>query len=247
VRSKMTIMGIVLGVMLLSLGILAALMLTLGPWPGLGLGMGITVVVLTLYLSIVQPCQHRWGATEEEAGRAMPGDDVIPGAKSTTRAITIRATPRDVWPWLVQIGYGRAGWYSYDWIDNDGRPSAERIIPEFQDLRPGDRIVMVPGMGPIVKAMEPNEWLLSGDQESGTWCLALYPRGDGSTRLVSRWRQNWTLTPATAFWILISDPGAFVMERKMLKGIKARAEQLASPRGNGADREHSYEARPAGV
>jgi hypothetical protein len=158
----------------------------------------------------------------------MPGDEVIPGANSTTRAIEIQARPEDVWPWLVQIGYDRAGWYSYDWIDNDGRPSADRIISELQDLRVGDQIVMVPGMGPKVRAIEPNEWILSGDQETGTWCLALYPTPGGNTRLVSRWPQDWPLTPATAFWILISDPGAFIMERKMLKGIKTRAEGLTA-------------------
>lgn len=226
-RSKMTIMGIVLGAMGLSVGILVVLMVTLGPWTGLAVGLGMAALILLLYRYIVQPWQHRWGATDGEVRRSLPGDDVIPHARSTTRAITIRAAPQEVWPWLAQIGYGRAGWYSYDWIDNDGRPSADRILPEFQDLQAGDQIVMVPGMGPKVRAMEPNRWLLSGDEETGTWCLALFPGGDGSTRLVSRWRQDWPLTPATAFWILIADPGAFVMERKMLQGLKERAERTA--------------------
>jgi hypothetical protein len=229
-RSKMTIMAIVMGSAILALGILAVLMVALGPWAGLAVGVGIAATLLVTYRFAVQPWQHRWGATDEELRRVMPGDEVISQANSTTRAITIGATPAKVWPWLVQIGYGRAGWYSYDWIDNDGRPSADRIVPEFQDLGVGDQILMVPGMGPRVRALEPNRWLLSGDEETGTWCLALYPTLDGSTRLVSRWRQDWPITPATAFWILISDPGAFVMERKMLKGIKERAERLAGER-----------------
>jgi hypothetical protein len=224
-RSKTTIMAIVLGVAILSLGILGALMVALGPWLGLVVGVGIAAALLVLYRFVVQPWQHRWGATDEEIRRAMPGDEVIREANSTTRAITIGAAPDQVWPWLVQIGYGRAGWYSYDWIDNDGRPSADQIVPHLQDLVVGDQILMVPGMGPRVRAIEPNRWILSGD-ETGTWCLALYPTPEGSTRLVSRWRQDWPITPATAFWILISDPGAFIMERKMLKGIKERAETL---------------------
>lgn len=66
-----------------------------------------------------------------------PGDDLLPDAKAATRAITIKATPEAVWPWLVQLGYGKAGWYSYDWIDNDFQPSARQIIPEFQRLEVG--------------------------------------------------------------------------------------------------------------
>ena len=117
----------------------------------------------------------------------------------------------------------------YDWIDNDGRPSADHVIPELQQLRVGDQILMLPDMGPRVRDLEPNRYLLAGDQEAGTWCLALYPAA-GGCRLVSRWRVDWPLTPATAFWILLSDPGAFIMERRMLKGIRSRAEALVGER-----------------
>jgi hypothetical protein len=223
-RSKITIVAIVLGAMLGSLGILVLLIAVLGLLPGLVVGIGVAALILIVYRFAVRPWHQRWGATDREVERTMPGDEVIPKAKSTTRAITINAAPHEVWPWLVQIGYGRAGWYSYDWIDNDGRPSAERILPVCQNLEVGDQIVMVPGMGPSVRAMEQNRWLLSGDEESGTWCLSLHSADDGRTRLVSRWRQDWPFTPATAFWILISDPGAFIMERSMLIGIKRRAE-----------------------
>ena len=230
-RSKMTIMGIIIGLIVLAIAVLVVLMLTFGFWAGLAIALVIALVKLGVYSLFIGPWQHRWGATEEEVARTMPGDNLLPDANSTTRAITIHAEPEDVWPWLVQIGYGRAGWYSYDWIDNDGKPSANRILPELQALRVGDEITMIPGMGPRVRAFEPNEWLLSGDQESGTWCLGLYPRADGATRLVSRWRQDWPITPATAFWILISDPGAFIMERKMLKGIKSRVERASRRSG----------------
>jgi len=79
-----------------------------------------------------------------------------------------------------------------------------------------------PGIGPRVRELQLNRYVLSGDREGGSWCLALYPVARGC-RLVSRWRVRWPLTPGTAFWILLSDPGAFLMERKVLKGIQARA------------------------
>jgi hypothetical protein len=242
-RSKRTIIGIILGVATVSLGILVSLLLVLGVWRGLAVGLGAATAVLVLYRSRIQPWQHRWGATDDEVRRPMPGDEVVDAARSTTRAISIAEPAEGVWPWLVQIGYGRAGWYSYDWIDNDGRPSADRILAEFQDLRVGDQIVMVPGMGPRVRSIEPGRWILSGDEETGTWCLALYPMADGGTRLVSRWRQDWPITPATAFWILISDPGAFIMERRMLKGIKERAEGATAVHRRRVEEEP---ARPTG-
>lgn len=98
-------------------------------------------------------------------------------------------------------------------------------MPELQDLRVvGDRIVTIPGMGPTLRAMERDRLLLFGDDVVGTWCMALEATGDRACRLVSRWRQHWKLTPASALWIAISDPVAFVMERKMLQNIKCRAE-----------------------
>jgi hypothetical protein len=224
-RTRLTIMGIVLAAVAAALGAIALLGALFG-WPGLAIGVLGAAVVLVGYRLLLQPWQHRWGATNQEVHRAMPGDNLIPDAASTTRAITIAAPPEQVWPWLVQLGYGRGGWYSYDWIDNDGQPSADRILPELQQLQVGDQILMLPEMGPRIRELQPNRSFVAGDQESGTWCLALYP-AEGSCRLVSRWRVNWPLTPATAFWVLISDPGAFIMERKMLKGIKARAERGA--------------------
>ena len=202
-RTRPTIVAIVLAAAAAAVGTIALPVLMLG-WPGLTIGtLGATTVFL-VYRVLVQPWQHRWGATDEDVCRAMPGDDLVPAAASTTRAITIAAPPEQVWPWLVQLGYGRAGWYSYDWIDNDSRPSADRIL------------------------------LVAGDQQAGSWCLALYPTASGS-RLVSRWRVNWPLRPATAFWILVSDPGAFIMERKMLKGIRTRVERPARSADSGLD------------
>jgi hypothetical protein len=229
VRSKVTIVTIVLGVAAVCLGILAGLLIALGPVVGLLVAVGAAVLVLLGYHRLIGPWQHRWNATDEEVARTMPGDELLPNAPATTRAITIDVPADQVWPWLVQIGYGRAGWYSYDWIDNDGRPSADTIVEAFQDLQVGDRILMVPDMGPEVRAIDPGHHLVSGDADGGVWCLALYPEADGQrTRLVSRWRAGWQLTWATAFWLLIADPGAFIMERKMLRGIKRRAEHGAA-------------------
>ena len=231
-RTRLMIMGIVLAAGAAATGTLIVLGVLLG-WPGVAIGLVGAVAVLLGYRLVVQPWQHRWGATDDEVGRAMPGDDLIPGAASTTRAIAIAAPPEQVWPWLVQLGYGRGGWYSYDWIDNDCRPSADRILPELQLLAVGDQILMLPEMGPRIRELQANRHIVAGDQEAATWCLALYPAGNGC-RLVSRWRQRWPLTPATAFWILISDPGAFLMERRMLNGIKARAEGATRPVSGGS-------------
>jgi hypothetical protein len=226
-RTRLTIMAIVLAAAAAAAGVVALLVVQLG-WLGLAIAVVGTMAVLVGYRMLAQPWQHRWGATDEEVRRAMPGDKLLPAASgTTTRAIGIAAPPEQVWPWLVQLGYGRAGWYSYDWIDNDGRPSADRIIPELQGLAVGDQVPMLPGVGPGVRELRPGRYLVAGDDQGGTWCLALYPAGVGC-RLVSRWRVNWPLTPATAFWILLSDPGAFIMEHRMLKGIKARAERASA-------------------
>jgi hypothetical protein len=137
-RTRLMIMGIVLAAGAAAAGTLVLPGVLLG-WPGVAVGMVGAVVVLVGYRLVVQPWQHRWGATDDEVGRAMPGDDLIPGAASTTRAIAIAAAPEQVWPWLVQLGYGRGGWYSYDWIDNDGRPSADASSPSLSSCRWGTR------------------------------------------------------------------------------------------------------------
>jgi hypothetical protein len=225
-------MAIVLAAAAGTIGSIALLVILLGR---LGLVMAAlgASTVLVVYRLWVQPWQHRWGATDEEVRHPMPGDNLIPDASGTTRAITIAARPEQVWPWLAQIGYGRAGWYSYDWIDNDGRPSADRIVPELQQLKVGDQILMLPEMGPRVREIQPDRYFVAGDHEGSSWCLALYPTAQGC-RLVSRWRADWHMTLANAFWILISDPGPFIMERWMLKGIKARAERAVRARQHSA-------------
>ena len=129
-RTKRVIGLIVVGCLLASVAVLGLLIAWLGSALGILVGLLIAVAVIGTYLQVLGPSQRRWGATEEELRRAMPGDDLLrPDAPSTTRAITINASPEEIFPWLLQIGCGRGGWYSYDWIDNDGKPSVERIDP----------------------------------------------------------------------------------------------------------------------
>ena len=139
-RTRLTIMAIVLTAAAGAIGVIILLVILLG-WLGLAISALGIITVLGVYRRWIQPWQRRWGATDEEVHRAMPGDDLSPDAASTTRAISIATPAEDVWPWLAQLGYGRGGWYSYDWIDNDGQPSADDIIPQLQQLQVGDPIL----------------------------------------------------------------------------------------------------------
>jgi hypothetical protein len=224
-RTMRRIALVLVGCVVASLVVVALLIIWLGPWPGIAVGLGIAVAVVALYVAFVGPWQRRWGTTDEEVRRPMPGDSLLrPGAPSTTRAITIDASPRDVFPWLLQIGYGRGGWYSYDWIDNDGKRSVYRIDPALQSLAVGDRIQMLPGFGPVVREIETDHHILSGG-DADSWCLLVEPTPEGRSRLVSRWRQDWPKSFSTFVWTLLSDPGAFVMERRMLRTIRRLAEE----------------------
>jgi len=224
VRTKRRIGLIVGGCVLASLSVLAGLIVWLGVGRGILVGPGVALIVVGLYLMALGPWQRRWGATAEEVRRSLPGDELLRAdAPSTTRAITIDVRPEDVFPWLLQIGFGRGGWYSYDWIDNDGEPSVDRIDPALQHLEVGDRIEMMPGFGPVVREVERNHHILSaGDADS--WCMLVEPTPEGGTRLISRWRQDWPRSVGTFIWTVFADPGAFVMERKMLRTIKRLAE-----------------------
>jgi hypothetical protein len=225
VNTQRTIMLIVLAVMLAGIGAAALMVWWLGWLIGIVAALGAVLLLLILYLLVIRPWHLRWGSTDAEVARAMPGDDLVPDASVSSRAITIRGEPDEIWPWLLQLGWGRGGWYSYDWIDNDGEPSADRIVPELQDLKVGDEILMMPGMGPRVVSMDPNRALVSAaDDGTTSWCLGLYPIEGGGTRLVSRWRIDFEVTPASAFFIALSEPGAFIMEQKMLRVIRDRVE-----------------------
>ncbi len=186
--------------------------------------------ILGGYVRFMRPWQLRWGATDEEVARALPGDDVVTRpAFDATRAVTIEARPEDIWPWLVQIGMNRAGWYSYDWLDNLGRPSAERIIPELQHVAIGDLIAVSPNgkVGMWVKAFEPNRWMLWWDKNGETtWYWGLDPLGERRTRLMTRVRMRYRWTPPAILFNLLVEFTDIIMMRKCLLGIQRRAEQM---------------------
>jgi hypothetical protein len=229
-RTKRVIGLIVVGCLLASATVLGLLITWLGWALGILVALLVAVAVIGTYLQVLGPWQRRWGATDGEVRRAMPGDGLLrPEAPSTTRAITIDAPPEEVFPWLLQIGYGRGGWYSYDRIDNDGKPSVERIDPALQRLSVGERIQMLPGMGPVVHEIVPDHHIVSRGQ-ADSWCLLVEPTPDGRTRLISRWRQDWPKTAGTYVWLVLADPGAFVMEQKMLRRIRDLAERDGAAR-----------------
>ncbi len=187
--------------------------------------------LVALYVLVARPRLARWGATDEEANGHLPGDSVVPGrAYVATRAITIDAAPDDVWPWLVQMGSGRAGWYALDRLDNGGVPSAEEIISELQQLQVGDLIPMGVGkeVGPRVLEMEPARRMLWATDDEFTWEWVLEPRDDGQTRLISRIREQYPpLLSRKMLYALVASTGDVVMNWTQLTRIKRRAERRA--------------------
>ena len=181
----------------------------------------------------------RWGATDAEVASAMPGDELVPEPSfSATRAITIAAPPEDVWPWIVQLGTGRAGFYSYDLFDNAARPSADRILPELQTTRVGDWVPMSSKVNQTtafkVKALEPNQWLLWAKPHS-TWAWQLTQVHGGRTRLVTRLKEryDWRSPGLALFTVILFELGDFPMMRRLLLGISSRAEWLNAERSQG--------------
>jgi hypothetical protein len=180
-----------------------------------------------------------WGASPAEVTRPLPGDDLLPKAGIvSTRAITITAPPGAIWPWLEQMGSGRAGAYTYDWIENLfglGMHSADRVLPEFQNLKVGDEIPLGPDRPMMrVEVLDPERVLTVRSADGNwVWIFAIFPQGR-ATRLISR---NRIATPSALtrlFYLGVMVPGSLVMERKMLTGIRDRAERLASQPGSAA-------------
>jgi hypothetical protein len=195
---------------------------------------------LGIYVRLVRPWTKRWGATDAEVARQMPGDRIVERADYVaTRAITIQAPPADVWPWLVQIGSGRAGWYSYDRIDNGGTPSATEILPQFQSLAVDQLVPMIPGkdVGVWVKEIEPVRRVLWWDRKGEySWECALDEVVPGVTRLVSRLRATYPPMLSTrTIYTAVATTGDIVMMRRCLVGIRDRAEGAARSRSSVRD------------
>ncbi len=191
-----------------------------------------TVAVLVIaafaYFRLLRPWQLRWGSTDEEVNRPMPGNDIVDGPSfNATRAVTIAASSEDIYPWIAQMGVNRAGWYSYDILDNLGRKSAETIIPEFQDVDVGDLIPMSPDgkNGLWVKGFQVNEWMLWWDKKGdSTWAWKIYSEGECLSRLVTRVRVKYRWLSLLILFNLIIEFFDIIMMRKCMLGIKQRAE-----------------------
>jgi len=193
--------------------------------------------------------RRKWGATEDEVRRAWPVDDLVPQPKGEyIHAITINAPAAAVWLWLVQIGQGRGGFYSYEFLENligCKMRSADKIIPELQYLEVGDSIPMHPTMGSPYKvaAIDPGRTLVllrREDTQTGkafelsdkmpekyqnmSWLFFLDEHDDGTTRLISRSRNDWNQSLINTLFFGIFGPITLEMDRKMLLGIKQRAE-----------------------
>jgi len=195
-----------------------------------------------------------WGATGDEAAGSWPGDELLatPDIVST-RAVGIAAPAAAVWPWLVQMGPARGGAYTYDWIENLGglgMHSADRIIPEYQDLKVGDTQALG-ARGPVLRVavLDPERALvLRADDGNWVWAFTLVADGVG-TRLISRNRialpgSGALMRLATRY---VMEPGSLLMERKMLLGIKSRAERVGGhPLVAGADHPDVVSAAVAG-
>jgi hypothetical protein len=188
----------------------------------------------TLYAWKVRPWMASWGTEGDEVGQLFPGDELVPEPMvQATRAVTIEAPPEEVWPWLVQMGLDRGGFYSYDRLDNEGRPSAMTIIPELQDLQEGDEVLLDRKAAVRVTQLDPARamvWaLLGAEVELGltvdmTMAYLLERLEGDRTRLMSRVRVRIQGTLALPYLYLFDEWVNFVMQRKQLLGIKARVE-----------------------
>lgn len=210
---------------------------------------GAASIAVALVTPFLRGRRTRWGATDDEVGRSLPGDHLVPSPRwQWTHAITIQAPAAAVWPWLVQIGQGRGGFYSYELLENlvgcDMR-NANRIIPEFQHLEVGDTVRLHPRIAMPVAVLEPGQALALCsriDLRTGTnleasdtlpdefinlaWTWYLDQIDERTTRLITRWQADYSpgMKNRLGFGPLFVEPIGFVMDRKMLKGIKQRVE-----------------------
>jgi hypothetical protein len=189
------------------------------------------------YVFTVRPWQLRWGATNEELDATLAGDDLIANPDLVaTRAVTVHAAAEHVWPWIAQLGQGRGGFYSYDALENlvgCDIHSADRVVPQWQDVKVGDQVNLHPEVGLGVTAVEQGRALvLQGGVPMGTvpppydftWAFVLNEQPDGTTGLLVRERYAYTQRWAR----FLVEPVAvvsFVMSQRMLRGIRDRAQR----------------------
>jgi len=214
-----------------------------------GLGGAAFIAIHLLLNPILRRWRDRWGATEAEVNRPLPGDELVHHPKwRYTHAVTIHAPAEKVWPWLGQIGQGRGGLYSYEWLENLAgcdMHNADRIVPEHQ-LKVGDGVRLGPKGYPLYKVAAIESYralvLVGADPKTeevtrvtdpmpttytnGNWVFVLKPIDDHTTRLLVRGLLDYAPDnfANTLIWRVMTEPIGFVMERKMLLGIKQRAE-----------------------
>ena len=196
-----------------------------------GLTVGSIAAAALVYRSLLRRRIMNWGATDAEVDARLPGDELLEHADGVaTRAITVDAAASAVWPWIAQMGpLPRGGAYTYDWIENLlglDMHSADRVLPDYQHPRVGDTL----GYGKNrmrFERVEPRR-VLATRSEDGNWVWSfVLEEQDGKTRLISR--NRFRLPSLTArIGMLPMEPASLVMERKMLHGIKQRAERLAA-------------------
>jgi hypothetical protein len=196
----------------------------------LGIGAGL----VGAYLALVRPWMLNWGATSAERGAQLPGDEIVPEARYvTTRAVTIDAPPASIWPWLVQMGQDRAGFYTHNWVERllrSGIPDVNEIHPEWQGLEPGTLMRTNHDIGgnPTgwpVEAVDPGHAIVvrSKTMPVGSYAFALRPIDARRTRLIARDRAAWKRTELL-FAALIFEPLHAYMETGLIRGVRERAE-----------------------
>jgi hypothetical protein len=192
--------------------------------------------LLAFYAGIARPRLLSRGATTEEATRSYPGDELVPDPDGgATMATTLPAPPEAVWSWLVQMGADRGGWYSWDFLDNNGNASANRLVPEWQRLQVGQHLY-APNRGSrfVVAVMEPNRTLvLRGDYSTnidGIWGFHLRPAPRGRTRLVVRTRNCGRPRPVMRLITLLwSEPVHYIMQTRQFVNLQARVNTGPTP------------------
>jgi hypothetical protein len=206
-----------------------------------------TAAAVAVYAVAVRPRLRHWGATHREVAEPLPGDQVVRARWHTTRGVDIAAPAASVWPWLVQMGYGRAGWYSFDAIERIGGfgdfadgGSARRIIPELQSLALGDTVALSPTNGLTVAVIDPPRALVlhlrmsvltgavavDGDKAvlDWTWAFVLRPTSSGTCRLLVRVRADYHPRALSLTIPVLLEPIHLLMELRMLRTIRLRAE-----------------------
>jgi hypothetical protein len=205
-------------------------------------GAGAVLAVTGVYVLVLRPRLLTWGATAHEVSASLPGDDLIPDADLVaTRAISVRAPADDVWPWLAQMGQGRAGLYSYDWLENLAgcqMVSASRVVEQWQHPSVGDDFRLHPDLALTVAVVDPPQALVVRGTVTTTgqavvdapampydftWAFVVLPGDDASARLVVRERYQY-LSPWARPLVETVSVASFVMTERMLRGVRDRAE-----------------------